>query len=131
MDQNSRLGIKTYYQKSRIDNRAPLGKAIQYLVKARRCLNFKTLHKIYLADLYSLIQRFFIVGKYHITTALLNEYKCWACEECLPQGYAMHDCEQEIYLQCQSNVILMKLSFKITSKFVILNFLDLILIFLE
>ena len=83
MDEHSRLGIKTNYQKSRIDNRSPLGKAIQYLEKARRC----SMYKFHLADLYSLMQRLFIVGKYHKTIALLNKYKCWACEEVLPQGF--------------------------------------------
>ncbi len=83
MDEHSRLGIKTNYQKSRIDNRSPLGKAIQYLEKARRC----SMYKFHLADLYSLMQRLFIVGKYHETIALLNKYKCWACEEVLPQGF--------------------------------------------
>jgi hypothetical protein len=36
MDEHSRLGIKINYRKRRIDNRSPLGKAIQYLEKARR-----------------------------------------------------------------------------------------------
>jgi hypothetical protein len=97
MDEHSRLGIKTNYQKRRIDNRSPLGKAKQYLEKARRCYctNF------HLADLNSLMQRLFIVGKYHKTIAMLNKYKCWACEEGLPQGYSMHGCEQEFYIQVE------------------------------
>ena len=60
MDEHSRLGIKTNYQKRRIDNRSPLGKAIQYLEKVRR----NWMYSLYLADLYSLMQRLFIEGKY-------------------------------------------------------------------
>ncbi len=47
------------------------------------------------------IETFIIVGKYHQAIALLNKYKCWACEENLPQGYSMHDCEQEFYIQLE------------------------------
>ena len=97
MDEHSRLGIKTNYQKRRIDNRSPLGKATQYLEKARRCW----MYNFHLDDLYSLMQRLFIVGKYHKTIALLNKYKSWACEEGLAQGYYMHDCEQEFYIQVE------------------------------
>ena len=59
------------------------------------------MYNFHLADLYSLMQRLFIVGKYHKTIALLNKYKCWACEEGLPQGCSMHDCEQEFYIQVE------------------------------
>ncbi len=47
------------------------------------------------------MQRLLIIGKYHQAIALLNKYKCWACEEGLPQGYSMHDCEQEFYIQVE------------------------------
>ena len=97
MDEHSRLGIKINYRKRRIDDRSSLGKAVQYLEKARR----NWMYNFHLADLYSLMQRLFIVGKYHKTIALLNKYKCWACEEGLPQGYSMHDCEQEFYIQVE------------------------------
>jgi hypothetical protein len=72
MDEHSRLGIKSNYRKRRIDNRSPLGKAVQYLEKARRNWMFN----LHLSDLHSLMQRLFIVGKYHKTIALLNKYKC-------------------------------------------------------
>jgi hypothetical protein len=58
MDEHSRLGIKTNYQKRRIDNRSPLGKAKQYLEKERRCW----MYNFHQADLYSLMQRLFLVG---------------------------------------------------------------------
>jgi hypothetical protein len=97
MDEHSRLGIKINYRKRKIDDRSSLGKAVQYLEKAR----LNKMYNFHLADLYSLMQRLFIVGKYHKTIALLNKYKCWACEEGLPQGYSMHDCEQEFYIQVE------------------------------
>jgi hypothetical protein len=53
---------------------------------------------LYVVGKYS---RLFIVGKYHKTIALLNKYKCWACGEGLPQGYSMHDCEQEFFIQVE------------------------------
>ncbi len=98
MDEHSRLGIKINYRKRKIDDRSSLGKAVQYLEKARR----NKMHNFHLADLYSLMQRLFIVGKYHKTIALLNKYKCWACEEGLPQGYSIHDCEEEFYISRMS-----------------------------
>jgi hypothetical protein len=116
MDEHSRLGIKINYRKRRIDDRSSLGKAVQYLEKAKR----NWMYNFHLADLYSLMQRLFIVGKYHKTIALLNKH----CEEGLPQGYSMHDCDQEFYIQVDCH-------FKLTTKFGILNFLDWILIFLE
>ena len=71
MDEHPRLGIKINYRKRRIGNRSPLGKAIQYLEKARR----NWMYNFHPVDLYSLMQRLFIVGKYHKTIALLNKYK--------------------------------------------------------
>ncbi len=97
MDEHSRLGIKTYYRKVRFDFYSPLTKAIQYLEKAKA----QSLNKFHLGDLYSLMQRLLIIGKYHKAINLLNKYKCWACEEGLPQGYSMHDCEQEFYIQVE------------------------------
>ena len=97
MDEHSRLGIKTYYRKVRFDFYSPLTKAIQYLEKAKAY----SLNKFHLGDLYSLMQRLLIIGKYHKAITLLNKYKCWACEEGLPQGYSMHDCEQEFYIQVE------------------------------
>jgi len=100
MDEHSHLGtknIKNNYQKVRFDFYSPLTKAVQYLEKAR----VLRMPKFHICDLSSLMQRLLIVGKYHQTIALLTKYRCWACEEGLPQGYGMHDCEQEFHIQVE------------------------------
>ncbi len=71
--------------------------AIQYLEKATAY----SLNKFHPGALYSLMQRLLIIGKYHQAITLLNKYKCWACEEGLPQGNSMHDCEHEFNIQVE------------------------------
>jgi hypothetical protein len=85
-----------------------------------------TMYNFHLADLYSLMQRLFIEGRYLKTIAQLNKYKCRALKKISRKDIlCMIVNKSFIY---KSNVILMNL---LTKKFVILNFLDWILIFLE